>query len=304
MFNRLKTEDYGALKDFFEGHCYPLCEYSRASIIVWNRCIYEVSWKIDGDLLLMAETDLEPPASGRLLMPLPYPWREISPAELAETARRNRHGYYYYVPENYLEPRRTELEKFFIIGAQPGFMDYLYNRRDMAELAGHRYSKKRNLIAQFNKQTAAARPVKVEAMTAENGGHCLSLLARWSSDIETGKHLDMLKCERKAIINSLGCFDTLEMKGVLVFIDGVISGFAFGSRLSNDTFVLNFEKALDDVKGLYQFLDNELAKHLPPQYAFINKESDLEKPGLAKAKESYYPSGKVKSYTLTLKQTP
>jgi len=64
---------------------------------------------------------------------------------------------------------------------------------------------------------------------------------------------------------------------------------------------MNFEKALDNVKGLYQFLDNELAKHLPPHYAFINKESDLEKPGLAKAKESYYPCSKVKSYMLTLK---
>ncbi|HAF95592.1 MAG: hypothetical protein A2021_02060 [Elusimicrobia bacterium GWF2_52_66] len=304
MFNRLKAEDYGALKGFFEGHRYPLCEYSLASIIAWNRCLYEVSWKIDGGLLLMAETDLEPPASKRLLMPLPRPWREISPGELAEIARRNRHGHYYYVPESYLAPRRTEIEALFTVTGQPGYMDYLYNQRDMAELAGHKYSKKRNLIAQFNKRTAAARPVKVESITAKNSGLCLNLLDRWTSDIETGKHLDMLNCERKAIINSLSRFEPLEMEGVLVFIDGVISGFAFGSRLSNDTFVLNFEKALDNVKGLYQFLDNELAKRLPPHYSIINKESDLEKPGLAKAKESYYPAGKVKSYTLTLKQMP
>jgi hypothetical protein len=52
---------------------------------------------------------------------------------------------------------------------------------------------------------------------------------------------------------------------------------------------------------LYQFLDNELAKSLPPRYTFINKESDLEKPGLAKTKESYYPVRKVKSYILKLK---
>ena len=252
----------------------------------------------------MAETDLEPPAARRLLMPLPRPWREVTPAELAEIARSNRHGRYYYVPESYIEPRRAELEALFTVAAQPGYTDYLYNRRDMAELAGHKYSKKRNLIAQFNKQAAAAGPVKVEPITAENSGLCLELLGRWASDPETGKHLDMLNCERKAIINSLNRFEQLEMRGIMVFIDGVISGFAFGSRLSGDTFVLNFEKALDNVKGLYQFLDNGLAKHLPPHYALINKESDLEKPGLAKAKESYYPVQKIKSYTLTLKETP
>ncbi|HAH32258.1 MAG TPA: hypothetical protein DCL44_08095 [Elusimicrobia bacterium] len=301
MFNPLKTEDYSALKIFFTGHRYPLCEYSLASIIVWNRCLYEVSWKIEGDTLLVAETDLEPPAARRLLMPLPCPCREISPLELSEIARRNRHARYYYVPESYIEPHRAELGTLFNITEQAGYMDYIYDLRDMAGLAGHKYSKKRNLIAQFNKQSAEERGVKVEPMTQKNSGLCLDLLNRWAADPETGKHLDMLNCERKAIINSLNRFEQLEMEGVLVFIGGEISGFAFGSRLSGDTFVLNFEKALDNVKGLYQFLDNELAKHLPAQYAFINKESDLEKPGLAKAKESYYPCRKVKSYTLTLK---
>jgi hypothetical protein len=88
---------------------------------------------------------------------------------------------------------------------------------------------------------------------------------------------------------------------VLVRVHGEICGFAFGARLSEDTFVLNFEKALDNIKGLYQFLDNELARRLPPHYVFINKESDLGKPGLIKTKESYYPVKKTLSYTLTLK---
>jgi len=180
-------------------------------------------------------------------------------------------------------------------------MDYIYNSRDLAALAGGKYSKKRNLIAQFNKQTAAARKVELAPITSAVSAACLDLLDRWGHSPETGAHLEMLDCERKAIINSLKNFETLEMRGVLALIDGQAAGFAFGSRLNADTFVLNFEKALDNVKGLYQFLDNELAKSLPPQYAYINKESDLEKPGLIKAKDSYYPVRKVRSYALTLK---
>lgn len=301
MFNRLKPEDYPVLKKYFEKHRYPLCEYSLASIIVWNRCLYEVSWKLDGDLLLIAETDLEPPAARRLLMPLPRPFRDIPPAELAEIARRSRHTRYYYVPQDYYERHKAALEELFTAEEQPGYKDYLYHTRDMAQLAGHKYSKKRNLIAQFNKQTAALQAVKVEPLTRRNNGACLSLLNRWSRDPEAGAHLDMLNCERKAIINGLKHFDLLELKGVLVKVGAEICGFAFGSRLSDGVFVLNFEKALDNVKGLYQFLDRELADRLPPHYSFINKESDLCKPGLAKTKESYYPAFTIKSYMLTLK---
>ena len=301
MFNRLKPEDYPALKKYFEKHRYPLCEYSLASIILWNRCLYEVSWKLDGDLLLIAETDLEPPAARRLLMPVPHPFRDLPPAELAETARRSRHTRYYYVPQDYYERHKAGLEEFFTAAEQPGYMDYLYSAADLAQLAGRKYAKKRNLIAQFNKQTAAARKVEVEALTPANNGACLTLLDRWAHDPEAGAHLDMLNCERKAIINGLKHFELLELDGVLVKVDGEIAGFAFGSRLSDGVFVLNFEKALDTAKGIYQFLDNELARSLPHRYSFINKESDLCKPGLAKTKESYYPAFKIKSYTLTLK---
>jgi hypothetical protein len=301
MFNRLKPEDYPALKKYFEKHRYPLCEYSLASIIVWNRCLYEVSWKLDGDLLLIAETDLEPPAARRLLMPVPHPFRDIPPCELAEIARRNRHARYYYVPQDYYERNKAGLVEFFTAAEQPGYMDYLYHTRDLAELAGHKYAKKRNLIAQFNKLTAAGGQVRVEALTPENNGACLTLLDRWAHDPEAGAHLDMLNCERKAIINGLKHFTLLELNGILVKVGGEISGFAFGSRLSDGVFVLNFEKALDNIKGIYQFLDNELARRLPHRYSFINKESDLEKPGLAKTKESYYPAFKTRSYTLTLK---
>ena len=301
MFNLLKPEDYPELKKFFEKHQYQLCEYSLSSIIAWNRCVYEVSWKTEGDLLLIAETDLEPPAARRLLMPVPFPFRELPPAELAEIALRHRHGRYYYIPQDYVERHRQDLEALFNVTEQPGFMDYIYETRDLAALAGHKYAKKRNLMAQFQKQTAAARPVAVEAMTAANNLTCLPLLDSWVKNPGPGAGTAMLNCERKAIVKALKHFDLLEMTGVLVFIEGKICGFAFGSRLTDGTFVLNFEKALDDVKGLYQFLDNALAKHLPPHYCLVNKESDLGEPGLAKAKESYYPVKKVRSFMLTLK---
>ena len=305
MFKQLKAEDYTALKDYFDSHGWSLCEYSLSSIIAWNHCVYDVHYRVEGDLLFISEIEIEKPENRRLLLPLAKPFRFPPPAELAGWAAKLGYRHYYYAPEDYLAAAGcAEVEKFFTVKEQPGFMDYIYNTADLAELKGHKYSKKRNLIAQFNKQVKEARLVRVEPITPENSPLCVELLNVWESDPETKAQLDIPNCERKAILSALKCFKLLEMRGVLVFIEGKAMGFAFGGRLSKDVFALNFEKALDSVKGLYQFLDKELAAGLQNDYAFINKENDLGKPGLIRAKESYYPCKKVKSYCLTLKQQP
>ena len=302
MFKQLKAEDYSLLKDAFDIHGWSLCEYSLSSIIAWNHCIYDVQYRIEGDLLFISEIEIEKPENKRLLLPLTKPFRLPLPAELAGWAAKLGYRQYYYAPEDYLAAADpAEIGKFFTISEQPGYMDYIYHTSDLAGLTGHKYSKKRNLLTQFNKQIKETSTVKVEPITPANSDRCISLLDEWAHDPETGGQLDMLNCERKAILNGLKNFELLRMRGITVSINDRISGFAFGGELSKTTFVLNFEKALGKVKGVYQFLDNELARYLPEQYVYVNKESDLGKPGLAKAKESYYPCRKVKSYMLTLK---
>ncbi|MBI4802292.1 MAG: DUF2156 domain-containing protein [Elusimicrobia bacterium] len=302
MFKQLKAEDYPLFKDYFDIHGWSLCEYSLSSIIAWNHCIYDVYYRQENELLFISEIEIEKPENRRLLLPLTSPFRCPLPAELAGWAARLGYRQYYYAPEGYLAAAElAEVEKFFTVKEQPGYMDYVYNISDLAGLKGHKYSKKRNLLSQFNKQVQEVRHVRVEPITQDNSGLCISLLNEWAADPETGERLDMLNCERKAILNALKHFKLLEMRGIMVVIDDKITGFGLGGRLSKDVFVLNFEKALDGVKGLYQFLDREFAAYLRKDYAFINKESDLGKPGLAKTKESYYPCKKVKSYILTLK---
>ncbi|RPJ82238.1 MAG: DUF2156 domain-containing protein [Deltaproteobacteria bacterium] len=65
--------------------------------------------------------------------------------------------------------------------------------------------------------------------------------------------------------------------------------------------VLHFEKAFAAINGMYQYFDRECARRLFQKYAYINKESDMGIPGLAKAKKSYYPVMREKAYKLVLK---
>lgn len=65
-----------------------------------------------------------------------------------------------------------------------------------------------------------------------------------------------------------------------------------GSRLSEDTFDIHFEKAREDVDGAYPAINCEFARHLRlkyPQVRFLDREDDMGLEGLRKAKLSYYP---------------
>jgi hypothetical protein len=67
-----------------------------------------------------------------------------------------------------------------------------------------------------------------------------------------------------------------------------------------DSFVIHFEKAVSDYKGLYQFMNQSFAAILPGKYKFINREQDLGNEGMRQAKMTYRPIGFVKKYRAML----
>jgi hypothetical protein len=300
MFKKITPQDYERLKPFFEGQLYPLCPYSLASMIIWSGCVHEAFYREENNVLYLSEVDIEEPRQGRLLLPILRPFRFPTPRELAESARALGFGEYHYVPQDYLDIIGPEnAAAYFTVTEELGYGDYVYNTHDMAHLKGHKYSRKRNMISQFHK--AASDGYRLLPMQGACLKGCLELFDQWEREQGGPVIADIPNCERRAIVNALTGFKALEMSGVAVEIGGRLAGFAFGSRLTADTYTLNFEKADASIKGLYQFLDSEAAKAVPPEFCFINKENDLGLPGLKKAKESYFPVRLVKSYILTLK---
>ena len=65
-----------------------------------------------------------------------------------------------------------------------------------------------------------------------------------------------------------------------------------GSLLTADTFDIHFEKALEDVDGAYNAINQAFAAYLREKHQelrFLNREDDMGLPGLRKAKMSYNP---------------
>ena len=213
---------------------------------------------------------------------------------------------YWFVTEDYLQQYEIKrVEALFTIREQEEYDDYVYRTSDLAELKGNKYSKKRNLISQFTKEYLEKDRVRMAAITPELAPDCVRFLNEWCEErgCDANQQED-LACERQAALNTIEHLDVFSSQGLLLQIDGKVSAFGIGSYLTAAMGVLHFEKAFSRIKGLYQYFDNQCARLLFNGYVFINKESDMNVPGLAKAKRSYYPVMRVKSYELVLKKTP
>jgi hypothetical protein len=296
IFKAISVSDYDTLKPFFTENPYNLSVYSPASIIAWSYRTFKADFAIDNGELFIAGQEEIHPEYRHLILPISRE-NSYTPSGLHDAARRAGFDHYWYAPGDYLETLDpSELEALFIKEEQPGFKDYVYLTEDLIHLPGNRFSKKRNLIHQFSREYLRKGRVKVEEIHPADVEECLQFLEIWCD-----QHSN-LACEKHAVITTLKNMARFESKGIQVRVDGKISAFGIGSRLNRTTATLNFEKADSGIKGLYQFLDNECARRLFSEFRYVNKESDLNIPNLAESKQSYNPTLRIPSYTLTLRR--
>ena len=301
-FKHMVPSDFAAYKPYFSQQRYSLCGYALSSIIAWSNEEYQPFGIFTDDALIVAAEFATEREHRHLILPI-SPKREYGPGELSELARDLGYSTYWFVPESYIERQgREELARYFSIVPHEAYDDYVFSTEDLALLKGNKYSKKRNLINQFEREFVAAGRVQVEAMGPAVVDECLEFLEQWCVErdgCDGTVNMD-LACEKQAAITTIENLEQMELKGILVRLDNVVSAFGISSELTRDMATLQYEKAFSNVKGLYQYLDRECARRLFEGYAYINKESDMGMPGIAKSKRSYYPVRMVKAYKLTL----
>lgn len=174
--------------------------------------------------------------------------------------------------------------------------DYVYRIGDLASLKGKRYQSKRNFVNRFR----AARPDhQVVALTADNLHMAKTLAEKWYSqrqEKDTGTNFHM---EQVALRRVFSCWEGLGMEGLVLLDGGEPIAMTVGSRLSEDTFDVHFEKALDMTDGSYAAINQAFASYLLEKYpslTYLNREDDMGLEGLRKAKLSYHPDHLVEKY--------
>ena len=89
------------------------------------------------------------------------------------------------------------------------------------------------------------------------------------------------------------------MEGLILTQGEQILAFTLGGFLSQDTFDVNFEKALDTADGAYPAINQAFAQYLRskyPQLKWLDREDDMGLEGLRKAKLSYCPDHMVEKH--------
>jgi hypothetical protein len=166
--------------------------------------------------------------------------------------------------------------------------DYLYLRKDLAELSGRRFHKKRNLVKAFaEKHNYEGRPLLEEYL-----GDALQILEEWRQAHDTSGDY---AAAREGLEKSWD----LQLCGGIYYVENHPVAYTLGEELAGGTsFVIHFEKAVSGYKGLFQFINQAFAAILPEKYETINREQDLGDDGLRRAKHSYKPSGFVEKYRI------
>lgn len=174
--------------------------------------------------------------------------------------------------------------------------DYIYDINDLCDLAGRKYHSKRNHLSRFK---TSYPEYKTEVLTKDNLHIVKELAKEWYEaklSINPTSDFDM---EQIALHRAIDHYETLNLEGLLLKIDNNAVAFTIGSRMTKDTFDVNFEKAKAGFEGAYPVINNEFAKHLRakfPELKYLDREEDMGIEGLRKAKESYKPLWLTEKY--------
>lgn len=85
----------------------------------------------------------------------------------------------------------------------------------------------------------------------------------------------------------------------MILIDGKIAAFTLGAPQNSEVMDVMIEKAMPDIPGAYQTINNLFAARHCTDYRYINREEDLGLEGLRKAKASYFPALLTEKYVAT-----
>ncbi|MBQ9239547.1 MAG: DUF2156 domain-containing protein [Treponema sp.] len=164
--------------------------------------------------------------------------------------------------------------------------DYLYLTKNLADLPGGKYHKKKNHISQFKRKYPEAeyRPI-----TVENADDARRIEDEWYAANDGDADRDK-RFEKEIIDEALALFDVLNLTGGILYVAGRPVAMTMGSPITEQVADVHFEKAVPgfDRDGAFAVINQLYAKTMT-QYEYLNREEDLGIEGLRKAKLSYHP---------------
>ncbi len=198
--------------------------------------------------------------------------------------------------------QRSFIEKWspgeFSYSSDRGDADYLYRRELLAELPGTPYHAKRNHISRFIRDFPEW---STHQLCHDNVSDALHVAEAWFAAQEEDS--PALHHELNAISRALKLIEPLQLFGLLLYVESQPVAMAVASFISEKVVDIHYEKCTPAFRGAYSLINREFARSLPASCTFINREEDLNSPGLRQAKLSYHPSLILEKFSARLHST-
>lgn len=180
--------------------------------------------------------------------------------------------------------------------------DYLYDAQALRTLSGKKLHKKKNHLNSFLKEYEGR--YEYRTLCCSDRDSVVEFLNEWwENKVEAAEFTRQLDYEVMGIHSILKNCSFLNVRMAGVFIDGMLKAFTIGSYNSFEKMaVIHIEKADPNIKGLYQFINQQFITHAyPEELILVNREDDVGMEGLRKAKMSYYPVDFARKYSVVQK---
>lgn len=199
------------------------------------------------------------------------------------------------LPEWYCDLMRQAMPDRFAFTREPHHDDYVYETEKLITLAGKKLHQKRNHINKFVAEYQGRYTYEPYAQGLM--GECMEVYSSW---LALQDDPAALEGERLSVERALANADALGAVGGVIRLDGRVSAFSIGERITENMALIHIEKALPDVPGLFAVMNQEFAKNAFSDMEWINREEDMGSEGLRRAKRSYQPARMIEKYGATL----
>lgn len=171
--------------------------------------------------------------------------------------------------------------------------EYIYLSESLAALNGRKLHGKRNHLNNFKSKYNYS----YEEINENNYKDALYVVKQWCLQHTAIDDSDD-ENENCAIKEAFKYYKELKLKGGVLKVDNFPVAMTLGEAITDECFVVHFEKALNTVDNAYTAINNMFSQTLT-QYKYINREEDLGIDGLRKAKLSYRPEILLEKFTFS-----
>ena len=224
---------------------------------------------------------------------------------LEDAALHGSKAVFYTVTEQAKETIQLKYGDRFIYQDERDYSEYIYKAETLRDLPGRKLAPKRthvrnfmsnysewmrievfgrkNIIEEYNENEAAAEHDKriIEDILYFQDRY---LIEKQDSSL----YSDFLK-EDARIRKTLENYVILGIRGIALYIDSTLAGYAYGAPLSDNCIDEIAEKGDISYSAIYQMVNQIFSDKIGSDFKYINREEDIGLEGLRKAKLSYQP---------------